>query len=467
MQNKLIGTTKIELTNVKTGEVEKYENHNMLTNAISDIFKPLGLSNKPYRYFNDFVPYYEKLLGGILCFDTVIEENPNNYYPPVNANIVGCAAYGMQNNTQNTFRGGFNQTESEVNLNDRYVKYVYDFATSQANGTIESICLTNKNGGLTSYGGKNTAYISDYPLMQSICEDTLQYVRPEYTGAPTGSKCSSIIVDTTEVIFLIDRNEDCIYYFKIIDDRHINIIKRRAFLKSVSILEDVRYKKPLIEEINLSELGVQISYNDIGYNYDPSKDCLYIYTCNTVGLGPNQTVLVTEIKIDSWEIKQYQVTNTTNVKLSTDRWDLFVTEGYLLIKTYNSPYELYKINIENPADVVKFKRTNVDNIKSSAKCVINGRVYYEYTNAQLLIANILTNEIMPPEAKSLFGNYRDFNATPVRNEPLLYFADFGNEDVDGCWNMMCNYLATINNLDVPITKTADKTMKITYILQEE
>lgn len=29
--------------------------------------------------------------------------------------------------------------------------------------------------------------------------------------------------------------------------------------------------------------------------------------------------------------------------------------------------------------------------------------------------------------------------------------------------MMCNYLATINNLDAPITKTADKTMKITYI----
>lgn len=33
--------------------------------------------------------------------------------------------------------------------------------------------------------------------------------------------------------------------------------------------------------------------------------------------------------------------------------------------------------------------------------------------------------------------------------------------------MMCNYLATINNLDMPVTKTADKTMKITYILQEQ
>jgi hypothetical protein len=29
------------------------------------------------------------------------------------------------------------------------------------------------------------------------------------------------------------------------------------------------------------------------------------------------------------------------------------------------------------------------------------------------------------------------------------------------------YLATINNLPTPVEKTADKTMKITYILREE
>ena len=33
--------------------------------------------------------------------------------------------------------------------------------------------------------------------------------------------------------------------------------------------------------------------------------------------------------------------------------------------------------------------------------------------------------------------------------------------------LMTPYLATINNLETPVTKTADKTMKITYILREE
>ena len=33
--------------------------------------------------------------------------------------------------------------------------------------------------------------------------------------------------------------------------------------------------------------------------------------------------------------------------------------------------------------------------------------------------------------------------------------------------LMTPYLATINNLPTPVQKTADKTMKITYILREE
>jgi hypothetical protein len=33
--------------------------------------------------------------------------------------------------------------------------------------------------------------------------------------------------------------------------------------------------------------------------------------------------------------------------------------------------------------------------------------------------------------------------------------------------ILLHYLATINNLSEPVTKTADKTMKVTYIIQEQ
>ena len=75
----LKGTTRIELTDVNTGEVETYQNSNMVTNALRDILKPLGLSKRPNRFLNEFVPYYEKLLGGILCFDREIPENAEQH----------------------------------------------------------------------------------------------------------------------------------------------------------------------------------------------------------------------------------------------------------------------------------------------------------------------------------------------------------------------------------------------------
>lgn len=463
----LKGTTKIELTDVHTGEVEVYENHNMVTNALRDIFTPLGLSQRPSRYFSDFVPYYEKLLGGILCFDKEISENADDYFPPADATLIGCASYGVQNNTKNTFRGGFNQTESEINLKDRYVKYVYDFATSQANGTISSVCLTHKHGGFTSYGSKNTVSNNDYPLMQSICEDTLQYVHPDRTGAPTSSKYSGMTIGKTELIFVIDRAKDCAYYFKVVDSKHIHITKRRTFLKSVSILDNLYNSKPLIEEIELPELEKELQIGYWGYNYDPAADTLYICSQKDYRIAPNAAYLVTEIKMGTWKVKQYEVTNTTDKYLRFDsNWHMFVTGGYLYVKGYDAPYDLYKIQITNPANVVRLTRTNVTNIDGVPKLVINGRIYYENGNSQLLIADTSTNEIMPPEARSLFNASYQLNVTPVRNEPLLYFADYGNWSTAG-WYMMCNYLATINNLDIPVTKTADKTMKITYILQEQ
>lgn len=461
------GTTKIELTDVNTGRVETFQDSNMVTNALQDIMKPLGLSKRPNRFLNEFVPYYAKLLGGILCFDTQIPENADNYFPPAGAGLTGCAAYGEQNNTKNTCRGGFNQTESEVNLKDRYVKYVYDFATSQANGTIASVCLTHKHGGFTSYGGRDAVYTTGYPLMQSIAEDTLQYVHPNYTGANTSSRYSGMTIGKTEMIFLIDREKDCVYYFKAADKKHIRITKRRAFLKSVSILDSPYSTKPLIEEIETDELGLELRIGYFSYNYDPAADCLYICTHNDYRINPDASCLVTEIKTGTWKVRQYEVTNTTDEYLRSDNnWQMFVSDGYLFLKGYNPPYELYKIQITNPANAVKFKRTNTSNIDAVPKFVINGRIYYENINNQLRIADTAADEVITPECQSLFNSSHQVNVTPVRNEPLLYFADYGTWSTSG-WHMMCNYLATINNLDTPVTKTADKTMKITYILQEQ
>lgn len=85
----------------------------MVTNALTEIFRPLGLAKDPSTMLREFAPYYQKLLGGILLFDREIEENPNNLFPPAEANLIGCGVYGTQNNTKGTQRGGITRRKAK------------------------------------------------------------------------------------------------------------------------------------------------------------------------------------------------------------------------------------------------------------------------------------------------------------------------------------------------------------------
>ena len=52
----LKGKMIIEMTDVHTGETEKVVEHNMITNALSEIFKPLGLAKDTSILYNTFAP---------------------------------------------------------------------------------------------------------------------------------------------------------------------------------------------------------------------------------------------------------------------------------------------------------------------------------------------------------------------------------------------------------------------------
>mgnify|MGYP000128641108 CR=1 FL=1 len=53
---------------------------------------------------------------------------------------------GQVNATKNTVRGSANLTETKIDPWSGVVTYVYEFATSQANGVIGSVCLTHPMG---------------------------------------------------------------------------------------------------------------------------------------------------------------------------------------------------------------------------------------------------------------------------------------------------------------------------------
>lgn len=138
------------------------------------------------------------------------------------------------------------------------------------------------------------------------------------------------------------------------------------------------------------------------------------------------------------------------------------------MKSYNSPYEIFKIEISNPANIVKMKQNSNVPVNGYPRFAMNGRVYYENYNSnyQLHIANEATNELLNPENGYIYNSSRNYTYTPLLNEPMMYYLSCGNYTTAG-FMMLTNYLATINNLSEPVTKTVDKTMKVTYIIQEQ
>lgn len=465
----LKGLMKIEMTDVNRGETETVLEQNMVTNALADIFKPMGLDKSPSKMLNGLNPYYQSVLGGLLLFDSYIEEDVNNLYPPSTVNLIGCAVYGVQNNTTGTLRGGFNQTESELNITDRYMKYVYDFTTSQANGTISCVCLTHKNGGYTSYGGKDSPFGSNYPLGMQVCDGHLQYVYTNYTGGDTGDKYSGYTVGKTELIFLIDLEEDSVYYFRIDSTNKITIVKRRAYMKSISLIENPYSEKPLIDSFELRELETEIPTAYSSYNFDDSDNCLYLVNCSKTYIDADGEFIITKIDISNWRVTQYTMTNTTGERINLSGMrKSYCHRGYIVFRGYTNAENIFKMEIGNSANVVQLKYVGFTSMKGVFALAVNGRIYVEgYSSGYYLyIINLDTDEIMPVEAARIIGGSNYPCYTPVLNKQMLWFASYGDYSTVG-FMILSNYLATINNLSEPVTKTADKTMKVTYIIQEQ
>lgn len=56
--------------------------------------------------------------------------------------------------------------------------------------------------------------------------------------------------------------------------------------------------------------------------------------------------------------------------------------------------------------------------------------------------------------------------TPFIGDDFYFYVSY-NYNSSASFRIPGFYLATINNLSTPVTKTADKTMKVTYIIQEQ
>lgn len=172
----LKGHTRIELTDVNTGEVIVHEDTNMFTNAI---YKTLNngwtaLVGGVSTLKDWHLPLSQKMLGGIALFEDSIDEvETNNHFPKGNK-VVGMAGTITSDGATKNW-GSRNTLESEAfNPETHSVKHIWDFSTAEANGKISAVGLMD--GRQADYYGQSawnklysrglnvTSYFKDYGL---------------------------------------------------------------------------------------------------------------------------------------------------------------------------------------------------------------------------------------------------------------------------------------------------------------
>lgn len=424
----LKGKTEIILTDVKTKKKEIIKEENLVTDALDKLSKINILGDCPIK---KMIPL-KKSLQGLLVLDENIEEDTNNFILPYNCRVIAHA--GNTASSSDIKGGSFNEAESE-NLTNGY-KFVWDFATHQANGTIKCLSLTSAIGGTSGFGGtyeQKSAY--DYYYSKA-------FVDTKFREYGINQRCHIVsnnrlyAISGSETIFAITE------YF--IPMTELDIISNPAIAKP------------------LKTYNIEIDEPYESNNYSNTNDYLYIFT-----VSKNLIAKVYEVAINDFTIKRSISLDTWSSQYLKNKYFRGIVNGdyiyvYGFYTSENQDGRLYKINLSNPNDikVIKDKNNNRASLfGANSYSFFNNRIYdgklvlendefnyfgKDYSNVDYTYIGSLFYDLVSVYTASSFVDTNGFNYFYLSYNPL--------------------YLATINNLANPIVKTADKTMKVIYTI---
>lgn len=430
------GKTIIELSDAKTGKlVQKTEDNNMLTNALSLFYKQGGMTN-PTAFNADALrsDALHYLLGGILCLDTAISEDATIVRVPAGVGMTANGAYNVLNTGNPPELGSWNENESGWQQDGSY-KMVWDYTTSQGNGTVACVCLSSRYASMQGIGNKSLTNKAN-----SVSSDAYNSVRTKGIGT---TQYNQVIGYYGNKIYVINNNPNAFGNKTSID---VKVYKFPYYKIDVRNIQGIELIETKTVELPSAIQNIQMTRTYAGA------------TCQKGNL--TYMMLVSEANAD-------------NVSYSST--------GYVLIwnnqtETFTNAYVVNPSGIEDYHNIVGITPTRA----------ILGNYSIDYTN--LADVETLTDGLniaehtYHPTAKHVLeatqdetlysntGYYFDLNSKVILPVNGAYsLSNFVFNDLMGFKGSAIyrdpRYIATINNLETPVVKTADKTMKVTYVLR--
>ena len=411
----LHGHVRVETRSRWTGRVvDSQEKDNLVTNALQKVAAATVWQTGTYAAPKNWFPVYEQLLGSVMLFSDTLTESATNIAFP-NKKLVGYA--GQTSNTSSAYSGSYNASESTPISNG--FTSVWDFLTSQANGTIASVGRTSSYFAsnflvASSAGNVNYAYGKEGKAITSYSglgyDETNQY----FYFAPYSSTTIDGVTYTSSQICRVKAPYDKINLYG-------------GFPPQITVVKTLT-----------SSDGTSSAYMFV---YDKYADNFIYMTGTTLHI----------VATDG--------THTTKTITGTTGSNFTVTENYYWRtgSSSGSNYPVYRITKSNTSDVVTY------NVPYYASVAPNdGDVVFVFPTSSaswmcVLYPDGTSIELAHPSALN-YNNY-------IRQNDILYSINPTNGNAGNNY-VSSHYLGTIANLDSPVTKTSSQTMKITYTLTE-
>ena len=478
------GKTTFELTDVNTGTVEKFEDTNMITNALQNFLNTYGMFANSVLYDNAFRSReaWKNLVGGLMLFDKTIEEDADNTFMPAGVKMVGNGCYDVSNNGSVLELGSFNTTESGEQT-DGSIKFVYDFSTQQANGTIQCACLTSDMGGYIGMGNNNNVSynIAGYNLnaYQGTYNNSCN-IGIKYGNNQTDTSCIMFPVYEEDAIYMV--NPKCVNYNANYPNDvavhwgttgKIQILKVRAGFKNIG-LKDYSILNQIMQTWDVTIPQEITDYMGTSRNYakaysNPFDRSIFVIFSKNYNVNNGSFCWVMKID-ENMSATAYRVTNSTGGYFRADTPDTVVFQGeYMYMKVFkDNKYCLYGIKYTDSTQIIETDHATTSyNTLWNIDVGLIGLIYEginNYNNRTKLVYDIVNNTIKQPNG-----------AEPNEVRVQIPFVDrkgtylCATNSNSGTVKVIkdVRYLATINNLDEPVIKTASKTMKVTYTITFE
>ena len=437
----IVGKTRIELTSVKTGEKKILESKNTFQSTyLTRFLRSFGKSNA--SMFNNETwagrPLWRNLVGGIFLFRDQITA-PAEYMPAGNL-MVGNGAYGVSNSSIPTELGSYNEIESATGGTNS-LTFVYDWGTSQANGTIGCICLTSETGGYIGYGNASGGNAS--PRSLTAYQDATRLdARFYYNGK--AYRVTDVDLDNKKITIAV--GTDAITQASIFQGQDETVTE---YTYTGDVIGDSTAGSIFVRAISNTEFAIirGKAFGELSIASGASGAVL-VFNASTNTLG-KQTITNTS----GGSLAIIPAVSDPAINMTKDE-----TGNVYIAQTTGDDTKLLQFNssgvyqgaVAPGKATAAFGRLTEDLIGSQQTTGQEPMYIFDGTTARI------TNGYMAQN----MGAQTDYSG----NYDALFYSPRAAAAIGPYRNPL--YLATINNLESAITKDSTQTMKVIYTLTE-